>query len=449
MRYTGATVFGVLAIPCVAAHAQVEIGTFHNPGGLGDSFGSAIAQDGDAVAIGAHLATSGDTPSDGVVYIYDINDPSTVLDTLAPSEGDSFTAFGTAIDIEGARVVVGARNQEPGGVVYVFDTSTGAQKKLEPEDAQFDADFGAAVLICGNIVYVGAPGLNLGPNVAVGAVYVFDVTTCEQINKFRAPAASEGAEFGGSLSKHGNVLMVGAPSWTTVGAAYTYDANTLVHLDTFESDDPQPFSEFGAAVALTGFAALIGAPLATDDEQTGAGLVCALDPSDQTGIYSFGNATSGDELGSSLAVDNSDSRGGVTLAIVGAPGDDEANFGAGAAYVINAATGDIITKLTASDAGFFDFFGESVSISGEYVIVGAPSSDTDGSDSGAAYLFRLDTPCPADLSPPFGVLDFDDVLAFLVAFSPCSPDADLAEPFGVCDFGDVLAFLTAFGTGCP
>lgn len=57
--------------------------------------------------------------------------------------------------------------------------------------------------------------------------------------------------------------------------------------------------------------------------------------------------------------------------------------------------------------------------------------------------------CPADQAPPFGLLDFDDVLAFLVAFSAEAPDADLAPPFGEVDFDDVIAFLTSFGAGCP
>lgn len=59
------------------------------------------------------------------------------------------------------------------------------------------------------------------------------------------------------------------------------------------------------------------------------------------------------------------------------------------------------------------------------------------------------TPCPADLAPPFGTLDFSDVLAFLVAFSTGSPDADFAEPTGVFDFSDVLGYLTSFAAGCP
>ncbi len=55
----------------------------------------------------------------------------------------------------------------------------------------------------------------------------------------------------------------------------------------------------------------------------------------------------------------------------------------------------------------------------------------------------------ADLSEPYGVLDFDDVLAYLTAFGAMDSAADLALPVGVFDFNDVLAFLGAFGAGCP
>lgn len=55
---------------------------------------------------------------------------------------------------------------------------------------------------------------------------------------------------------------------------------------------------------------------------------------------------------------------------------------------------------------------------------------------------------PADLAVPYGTLDFDDVLAFLVGFAEMSPVSDLAPPQGTFDFDDILAFLTAFGAGC-
>ena len=60
------------------------------------------------------------------------------------------------------------------------------------------------------------------------------------------------------------------------------------------------------------------------------------------------------------------------------------------------------------------------------------------------------SPCnPADLAPPFGSLDFSDVVAYLTAFSAMDNAADLAPPFGSFDFSDVVAFLAAFGAGCP
>ena len=56
--------------------------------------------------------------------------------------------------------------------------------------------------------------------------------------------------------------------------------------------------------------------------------------------------------------------------------------------------------------------------------------------------------CPADLVRD-GVLDIDDVLAFLGAFAASDPAADLAPPAGTLNIDDVLAFLEAFAAGCP
>jgi len=68
----------------------------------------------------------------------------------------------------------------------------------------------------------------------------------------------------------------------------------------------------------------------------------------------------------------------------------------------------------------------------------------------ALSMTPLAGPCnPADLAPPFGSLDFSDVVAFLSAFGAMDPAADLAPPFGSFDFSDVVAFLGAFGAGCP
>lgn len=55
----------------------------------------------------------------------------------------------------------------------------------------------------------------------------------------------------------------------------------------------------------------------------------------------------------------------------------------------------------------------------------------------------------ADFAEPYGLLDFFDVSAFLIAFNNQDPSADLAAPMGIFDFFDVSAFLTSFASGCP
>ena len=55
----------------------------------------------------------------------------------------------------------------------------------------------------------------------------------------------------------------------------------------------------------------------------------------------------------------------------------------------------------------------------------------------------------ADVAEPFGVLNIDDVLAFLNAFASSDPIADVAAPSGVFDIDDVLVFLSGFAAGCP
>jgi len=74
-------------------------------------------------------------------------------------------------------------------------------------------------------------------------------------------------------------------------------------------------------------------------------------------------------------------------AIVGARG----NSGTGAAYIYtrNTSTGGWVgeQKIQASDNASDDRFGYSVSLSGDYAIVGARNEDTGGSNAGAVYIY--------------------------------------------------------------
>ncbi len=65
------------------------------------------------------------------------------------------------------------------------------------------------------------------------------------------------------------------------------------------------------------------------------------------------------------------------------------------------------------------------------------------------YIFSNTPPCSiADLSGPFGTLNFFDVSAFLTAFNAGDLVADFNND-GALNFFDVSAFLQAFDAGCP
>jgi len=77
-------------------------------------------------------------------------------------------------------------------------------------------------------------------------------------------------------------------------------------------------------------------------------------------------------------------------AIVGSYVDDDKGENSGSAYIfkLTGTTWAEEDKLLASDGTASDFFGYSVSISGDYAVVGSRQNDDNGSNSGSAYIFK-------------------------------------------------------------
>lgn len=77
------------------------------------------------------------------------------------------------------------------------------------------------------------------------------------------------------------------------------------------------------------------------------------------------------------------------IVVVGAQGDDENGDESGAAYVFTRSDAGWSqeAKLTAADAEAGDQFGGSIALFGETLLVGARRDDDNGDESGAAYLY--------------------------------------------------------------
>ena len=103
-------------------------------------------------------------------------------------------------------------------------------------------------------------------------------------------------------------------------------------------------------------------------------------------------------------------------ALVAAIRDDDLGTDSGSAYVFER-QGDgtwlEVAKLTASDGAAVDYFGVSVSLSGDRALVGACCDDDLGDNSGSAYIFTdLPQPIPEPSSFVLAVLALVGVLAF-------------------------------------
>ena len=72
------------------------------------------------------------------------------------------------------------------------------------------------------------------------------------------------------------------------------------------------------------------------------------------------------------------------------------------------------SKRSASDGAANDYFGNSVAVDGDTVVVGATGDDDNGSNSGAAYVFTkhatgwtAQVPAPPSPAPPTALLVAD------------------------------------------
>ncbi|MEA1895337.1 MAG: FG-GAP repeat protein, partial [Euryarchaeota archaeon] len=97
------------------------------------------------------------------------------------------------------------------------------------------------------------------------------------------------------------------------------------------------------------------------------------------------DGTAHDLFGDSVAISGD-------YVVVGAWFDDDAGNNSGSAYIFkrDGTAWAQEAKITANDGEARNLFGNSVAISGDYVVVGAWFDDDAGNNSGSAYIFKRD-----------------------------------------------------------
>ena len=406
-----------------------------------DLFGSSVSISGNYALVGANSEdhdTTGTSSSSntangyaisaGAAYIFERSSTGTwqQVQKLVASDRQPFDLFGSSVSISGNYALVGANSEDhdtsgtssstsgnggatQAGSAYIFERNSGGGwqqvQKLVANDRQFNNEFGISVSLSGNYAIVGAryeshdtTGTSSSSNTAngyaisAGAAYIFERSSAgawQQVQKLISSDRQSYDEFGRSVSIDGNYAIVGAyqedhdttgtsSSTTTAngyaisaGAAYIFEhssAGTWQQVQKLISSDRQSYDEFGRSVSIDGNYAIVGA-------------------------YQEDHDTTGTSSSTTTANGYADV--------------------AGAAYIFersSAGAWQQVQKLVANDRQPFDLFGSSVSISGNYAIVGAREEDHDttgtssssttangfASNAGSSYIFGI---TPATTTP--------------------------------------------------
>ncbi|OLE01882.1 MAG: hypothetical protein AUI36_43765, partial [Cyanobacteria bacterium 13_1_40CM_2_61_4] len=248
--------------------------------------------------------------------------------------------------------------------------------------------FGSALASLGTDLVAGAPadGQEGG-----GRAYRLDGTTGSVRQTFTPPSPAPGSRFGTAAAVMGNAVAVGAPFAEVGGASYLFDGNTGELIRTLSNPAPHPGDQFGYAIAATATQVIVGAPL-DDAGSTDAGAVYVFDGQRESllRIIQKPGPQTGDFFGASLAVAGDE-------VLIGAPLDGSGGvMRAGAAYLFQIITGTLLRVFRKPAATPGDFFGRAVAFVDGNVLVGAPLDGSGASEAGAAYLFVKPAPAAGD-----------------------------------------------------
>ena len=257
------------------------------------------------------------------------------------------------------------------------------QAKLTASDGATGDYFGHSVAISGDTAVVSACGDKVGTHAFQGSAYIF-VRSGSAWSKQAKLTAADGAAndyFGTSVAISGETVVVGAPDDNVganedQGSAYVFVRSgiTWSQQTKLTAADGAYSDNFGSSAAIEGDTAVVGA----DNDSVGAGFrqgstyvfVRSATAWSQQQRLTATDGLEGDQFGYTVAVS------GETV-VVGAPSDDAgvwvgSDEGSAYVFVRSGTAWSQQRKLTAAaDAEAGDGFGESVAVSGETAVVGA------------------------------------------------------------------------------
>jgi hypothetical protein len=289
---------------------------------------------------------------------------------------------------------VGVNSSQGAVIVYRYENNGWVYFSTLTDAAGAAGDqFGYSVCADGNYAIIGSYEDDIAANSNQGSASIFQYNGTYWVFMQRLTDASGAAldRFGASVSIAGNRAIVGAP-YDDDGANFNegsasifqYNGASWVLMTKLTHSSGATQDSFGFSVAISGDKAIIGSPFANNSSP-------AASDAGRASIYHFNTTwipvfdipasdVTDDNEGYSVALYNN-------YAVIGRPGRNS-NAGDALAYFFDGANWLLLDTLTRPSVAAGDFFGSSVSISGNYILIGAPKDDVSpNTDEGGVSLF--------------------------------------------------------------
>lgn len=262
------------------------------------------------------------------------------------------------------------------------------QTKLTTADGEAGDRCGSDLAVSGDTAVLGCPWDTIGSNDRQGSAYVFVRSASGWMQQQKltfSPAANE--EFGSSVAIEGDTIVVGARSAQVggsngVGYVFTRAGTTWTH--------QQVLTGGGGAIKLGTSAAISGDTivLGTDHSATSTSGKAVIyirtgNTWQQQQVLEASDGAANDWFGLSVGISSDTIIVGAGMATV------NNDAGRGAAYVFSRTGANWVEaqKLSAPDGLHDDQFGRSVDISGDKIAVGAPVDENLAAENRGVYIF--------------------------------------------------------------
>ena len=293
---------------------------------------------------------------------------------------------------------------------------TNESAKLTPIDIAGSDQFGISVSSSEGVAAIGAR-LDDDSGLNDGSVYLFDIETHGQILKLITSDNAQGGNFGISVA----IEMLSTPPLVVVGkdrdrdnginagAVYLFRADTGSELFKIHEPTGTGGSLFGNSVDIEQNTIVVGA---TTNATNGSGAGRA---------YLFDATTGGllHILEPQIPQNNSLFGNSVSISgdnvLVGARREEGTSSTSGVAYLFDRSTGLVVSRFFPADGDAGDQFGFAVSVEGNFAAISSPADGDNGSASGSVYIY--------DISTPTNPVQVQKLLA---------PDGSSGDEFGHC-----------------